>query len=280
MIISHKYKFIFIKTSKTAGSSIELYLSKYCGKNDIIIPMANEKIEWDYARNWKGFIFKHLIISLFIDFFKTFTCKKNIMASAIKRFLSLKFYFIYAKMAIRNIMKIKKIYNTLKKIYNTLNWSYITLIDRYSHITAEHLKKRVSKKIWNDYFVFCIERNTYDKLVSHYFWDKACLKKENFDFVYFLSDNYRTTRTNYNSYTNGSGKVIVDKILRYENLDEELKQVFHQLGIPYDDWKKSKKLKTTQRPDKKEYKKYYTKEQKEYVAKKYANEIKLMGYKF
>lgn len=35
MIISHKYKFIFIKTRKTAGSSIEWFLDPYLGKDDI-----------------------------------------------------------------------------------------------------------------------------------------------------------------------------------------------------------------------------------------------------
>jgi len=35
MIISHKYKFIFIKTRKTAGSSISNVLRKYLGPNDI-----------------------------------------------------------------------------------------------------------------------------------------------------------------------------------------------------------------------------------------------------
>ena len=38
MIISHKYKFIFIKTRKTAGTTIEYNLSKYLGHNDIITP--------------------------------------------------------------------------------------------------------------------------------------------------------------------------------------------------------------------------------------------------
>lgn len=36
MIVSHKYKFIFIKTNKTAGSSIEIGLSAHCGERDIL----------------------------------------------------------------------------------------------------------------------------------------------------------------------------------------------------------------------------------------------------
>lgn len=42
MIISHRHKFIFIKTEKTAGTSIEIALSKYCGPDDIITPIHPE----------------------------------------------------------------------------------------------------------------------------------------------------------------------------------------------------------------------------------------------
>jgi hypothetical protein len=40
MIISHEHKFIFLKTRKTAGTSVELALSHVCGPEDIITPMS------------------------------------------------------------------------------------------------------------------------------------------------------------------------------------------------------------------------------------------------
>ncbi|MFT6136949.1 MAG: hypothetical protein ACJARP_000500 [Vicingaceae bacterium] len=40
MIISHKHRFIFLKTHKTAGTSIEIALSKICGELDSITPIS------------------------------------------------------------------------------------------------------------------------------------------------------------------------------------------------------------------------------------------------
>ena len=39
MIISHEYRYIFLKTNKTAGTSVEIALSGFCGPEDVITPI-------------------------------------------------------------------------------------------------------------------------------------------------------------------------------------------------------------------------------------------------
>ncbi len=43
MIISHEHKFIFIKTAKTAGTSIEVALAQICGDRDVITPLSGSQ---------------------------------------------------------------------------------------------------------------------------------------------------------------------------------------------------------------------------------------------
>jgi hypothetical protein len=52
MIISHKYRFIFLKTLKTAGTSVELSLCRYCGPEDIISALTEE--DEAIRREWGG----------------------------------------------------------------------------------------------------------------------------------------------------------------------------------------------------------------------------------
>ncbi len=51
MIVSHEHKFIFLKTRKTAGTSVEIALSRHCGRDDIITATSpgEEELRREYG---------------------------------------------------------------------------------------------------------------------------------------------------------------------------------------------------------------------------------------
>ena len=54
MIISHRHRFIFIKTQKTAGTSIEVFLSGLCGPEDVVTPFGAPEPGHE-PRNFAGY---------------------------------------------------------------------------------------------------------------------------------------------------------------------------------------------------------------------------------
>ncbi len=285
MIISYKYQFIFIKTGKTAGSSIENFLSNHCGEQDIITPMVNEQ-RYSLARNWKPFVIKDMEYRL---------AQADLPGKERK--------------AIQQALKYLSTHSLPQNIdiQNDPQWAVTRyILDRYSHLTARKCRQAIGPALFDKFFVFCVERNPWDKNVSMYFWNQYCNRRDGWSNKNFLSllekvkhriinrHHYTPRHKNFSEflakathrashwdyYTDANGKVMVDRILRYENLDEELTQCCQQLGIPFDDWKTSEKLKTTQRPEKGNYEKFYTPEQRQQIAEQCANEIALMGYTF
>jgi hypothetical protein len=42
VIVSHEHGFVFLKTRKTAGTSVEIALSRVCGEDDVITPVTDD----------------------------------------------------------------------------------------------------------------------------------------------------------------------------------------------------------------------------------------------
>ncbi len=229
MIISHKYKFIFIKTAKTAGTSIEVFLSKQCGPMDIVTPIA-PPVEGHRPRNYQGFI-----------------------------------------------NPIPEILERPHKVLSALRHAFTSREKFYNHMPASLVQKRVSAQVWNSYFKFSVERNPWDKVLSHYHMHAA---REGGS---LSLDEYLTRGRfpiNYFRYTDRSGtKIIVDRILRYENLLAELGEVFSQLQIPFDGTL-GVAAKSEYRTDRRPYQQVFNDEQRKIVEKAFAKEIELHGYRF
>jgi hypothetical protein len=85
---------------------------------------------------------------------------------------------------------------------------------------------------------------------------------------------------NYFRYTDRSGeKIIVDRILRYENLTAELSEVFSQLNVPFEG-RLGVQAKSEYRTDRRPYQVVFNDEQRRIVEEVFAKEIELHGYRF
>ncbi len=228
MIISHKYKFIFIKTNKTAGTSVEIALSKYCTPGDIITPISDvdesHRKELNYlgAQNYKADIKKY---NLF-DFAKFFLMRKEKMSF-------------------------------------------------YNHMSASEVKALVGEDVWSNYYKFCIERNPYDKLASHYYWVNRKEPRPAFA-EYFNSKKPKILKTRGIDLYTIDGEVVLDKICKYENLKDELEEVRTRLGIPCELELPMAKSGFKKKP----YKELIGEQEKKKIVHMFEKELQLFNYSF
>ncbi len=226
MIISHKYKFIFIKTVKTAGTSIEVFLSPHCGDDDVLTPIY-PNVAPHVARNYKG---------VFNPFPQLLSGRGRRAGRIFKELLQRRRF--------------------------------------YGHMSAHVIRDRVPSQIWNDYFKFCVERNPWDKTLSNYHMrnyrsgGKLTLEQ------YFSKG--RSCR-NFKRYTDNKGRLLVDRVVKYENLADGLGEIFADLGIPFDG-SLGTRAKSEYRSDRRPYREVLSDAQMEIIAKDYVQEIRMHGY--
>jgi hypothetical protein len=85
---------------------------------------------------------------------------------------------------------------------------------------------------------------------------------------------------NFFRYTDRAGtKIIVDRVLRYENLLIELGEVFSQLNFPFDGTL-GVAAKSEYRADRRPYQQVFNDDQRRVVEKAFTKEIELHGYRF
>ena len=76
-------------------------------------------------------------------------------------------------------------------------------------------------------------------------------------------------------------KVAVDKVLRYENLIDELSDYMKSIGLPWDGWlPKSKEMYKTRAKRPSDYRTMYSDDDAETIRQLYSEEIQFGDYSF
>ncbi|UCC92608.1 MAG: hypothetical protein JSW25_08060 [Thermoplasmata archaeon] len=241
LIVSHKHRFIFIKTRKTAGTSIELYLSRFCGEDDIITPIIPVVPDADYhvPRNWRG------LYNPFPD----------------------------VRDAFRMLDGNTRPYGLWK-----MSRRFLKGMRFYNHIPAYRTMDRLPKEVWKDYYTFCFERNPWDMMISQYYW---ITRGTEVGFEEFMGS--AMYQLNHRLYMDRAKEgVVVDRVARFEDLNEELADILGQLDIPFEG-ELGIKAKGKTRKHKDPYTEFFKGDMARYVdeiADICAREIDLLGYSY
>jgi hypothetical protein len=147
----------------------------------------------------------------------------------------------------------------------------------YNHMPAREVKLRVPAEVWNGYFKFCVERNPWDKVLSHYNMHSA-REGGGLSLEEYLARG-RFPVNDFRYMDRSRNKIIVDRIVRYENLIGELAKIFSQLNIPFDGTL-GVAAKSEYRADRRSYRDVFNDHQRQIVEKAFAKEIQLHGYRF
>jgi hypothetical protein len=227
MIISHKHKYIFLKTTKTAGTSIEIALSQYCGPDDVITPISPEDEAIRRELGFRG--------------------PQNFVVPLNK--------------------------------YRLKDWAYLfgsgKRLKFQNHNPASFVRKWTGDEVWNNYFVFCFERNPYDKAISRYYWSTRQSERPQInDYLHAVP---RNALSNWHIYTIDDA-VAVDFVGGYERLNADLKYVWEKLQLPSEP--NLPRAKGDHRVDRRHYSEVLDLQARALVTEVCAREIAQFGYEF
>lgn len=199
-IISYQHDFIFVKTRKVAGTSVEAFLRTLTGPDDVVTRLTPRDEYFCASQGHRS---------------RNYARKPSDEAE-------------YTDLVLANRFdEALGFGRSMKKRFD-------------SHMRIGDIRRKVGRRRFSSFFSFCIERDPYSWLVSVTAYDKS-LYHAGEDGRVGLDELRQRIRdrlnrrkflegTNYHYYTIGE-KLGVDRVIRFERLEEELAETLTELGI-------------------------------------------------
>lgn len=191
MIVSHRHRFIFLKTGKTAGTSVEIALSGLCGPEDVITPIVPEDEAVRTGMGCRGP--QHWVLPV-----SAWTGADWI----------------------RVLRRPTRPGKARPKFYHHMPAAE----------AAPRLGSGGKGGVWDSYFKFCFARNPWDRAVSMYDWRYRDTARPSMREFLFSPAAERLRDGSWGLYTI-DGRVAVDRVCRFEFLESDLRGVLDGLGV-------------------------------------------------
>jgi hypothetical protein len=198
-IISFEHRFIFIKTRKVAGTSVEAALRTVTGPDDVVTPTDPRDEQYCAANGWTS---------------RNYAYDPDAEAR-------------YTELVLAGRLDAAAEFNrALRKRYD-------------GHMRAREIRRRLGRQRFAGFYRFSIERNPFTWLVSIAAYDKAAYRDGSLTAmdVEEIRSRIRTRlRRRSDKWTNRAyycigRKLAVDRLIAYERLEADLSQVLDELGI-------------------------------------------------
>lgn len=195
MLLSHTHRFIFMKTYKTGGTSIEFLLSRFMGEEDVITPTHTED---EVARFESGVYPRNY---------------QRVVPTA---------------EALATLPQLR----TTKQVRAFLQQTEV-ISHFWEHMEAQEIRARVPRVVWDGYLKVTAERHPYEKVVSMAYY-RSWRRGGKLPIGQYIDEVIaRRCGRNYDIYAI-EGKIIADLFIRYEQYETDVRALLTRLHLPAD----------------------------------------------
>tara|TARA_B110000503_G_C7037612_1_gene366820 strand:+ start:32 stop:709 length:678 start_codon:yes stop_codon:yes gene_type:complete len=147
-----------------------------------------------------------------------------------------------------------------------------------SHSSVSKIQSILEPEIFNSYYKFAVIRNPFDRFVSRFLYYKKIDKRmKHFEFKDFLEWDIKADRIvnkQHQFLLNLNNEIGVNKIIKFENLQDDFKSLSNLIGI------KKNNLKHLNFTENTNYKKFYDEYTKEKVLRYSQKDLSYFDYTF
>lgn len=241
MIVSHRHRFIFVKTRKTAGSSLEIGLSRACGPEDVVTPLSAHRGEEDlrHAEGGRG------------------------PGNCHKRLLEHRGWKEWRRLLLRGQRAEYPEHATAAEIRALVGADTWSSYFRFS-IERNPWDRALSRYWWQKHRWEEKQRDDFPGLSEYLVW---------------LARHKPHWLSNWGHYTIDD-EIAVNRVLRYENLNAELAKLQQDLGLDGNIQPPEQRAKSGFRKGRQDYREVLSRADRELIDRICHREIAAFGYCF